>query len=660
MSVAKVKLVSIIGMNESLDEVINFCGKTESFQPDNALSFYSNTQDFKPLSTQDPHSEHIQKLKDLAIDIQKELYVKDTRKLKLSYEEIKAYLEILSAKFSDVLDKRNKINEDIMNYKRQISELEHFENFDLNLNKLFSCKYINIRFGRLPKETYSRLEDYKENPYVMFFVYTTDATHYWGMYCVPKDHAEEVDNVFSSLYFERMRLANVDFTPKAMVEELGEKIIQAQNSLKETESEVDKLWAEEKEKIIEVYSKLNEYSTYSKIRNYGAEYNGKFLIVGWIPKKNQRKFKAGLSKINAIEYDIVKPDEIPKKLPPTLLKNNFFTKPYSFFVNMYGAPNYREFDPTPFVTLTYFMLFGIMFGDVGHGFVLLLVALFLAFKGNALGKILIPCSITSMLWGCVFGSVFGFEHALDPYYERYLGLSEKPVEVMQSSTTNYILYCSAAIGATLLVCAILMNVMVCIKRGRIGKALFSPNGLAGLVFYASLLGGAVLQIVLKIPVFSNMRFIGFAIALPLVLMLFSEVLYDVVEGRGFHKPEDGWGAYIIQSFFELFESALSYLTNTVSFLRIGAYVLVHAGMLLVVSTLAEMFTPWSVGYIAILVLGNIIVIGLEALLVGIQVLRLEFYEMFSRFYDGDGIAFAPVAVERDSKKKIRKLKKAKA
>ncbi len=656
MSVAKVKVISIIGMDKYLDEVINFCGKTESFQPDDALSFYSNTEKFTSLSVKDPYAESLNYIKELSSSLNKELYTVDTRNINLSKDDARKYINELELKFREKLDKREKLNSQIANYKKQISEMEHFRGFDFTLNKLFACEYINIRFGRIPKETYSRLEDYTDNPYVMFFVYTIDATHYWGMYCVPKDHAKEVDDVFSSLYFERMRLADASFTPEELISKLNSDLAKAEDDLQKLSEELEKIWEEETSECTRVYSKLKEYSTYYKIRSFGAQYRGKFIIVGWIPQKKEAEFREGLSRINGIDFEISRAEEASHHIPPTLLKNNFFTRPYEFFVNMYGSPNYKELDPTPFVTITYFMLFGMMFGDVGHGAVLFLLAIILAIKGNALGRILIPCSITSIMWGIVFGSVFGFEHALDPFYLKYLGLNEKPVEVMESSTTNYVLYCSAAVGVILLVLAILMSIVVSIKRKRFGKALFSSNGLSGLVFYTSLISGAVLQIAAKIPLFSNVKFLGFAIILPLIFMFFSEPLSEILEGHGIRRPEDGWVGYMMQNFFELFESILSYLTNTVSFLRIGAYVLVHAGMLLVVSTLANMFAPWSLGYTLIIVAGNIIVIGLEALLVGIQVLRLEFYEMFSRFYDGDGEPFTPVVVEKTKAKIPKRVK----
>jgi V/A-type H+-transporting ATPase subunit I len=112
------------------------------------------------------------------------------------------------------------------------------------------------------------------------------------------------------------------------------------------------------------------------------------------------------------------------------------------------------------------------------------------------------------------------------------------------------------------------------------------------------------------------------------------------------RPES-WGEYFMQSFFEVFEVVLSYITNTLSFLRVGAFVLVHAGMMMVFSKLAEM--SGGLGYLIFMIMGNVIVIGLEGLLVGIQVLRLEFYEMFIRFFEGQGVAFSPVSIRNNGK-----------
>ncbi|MBQ9948203.1 MAG: ATPase, partial [Oscillospiraceae bacterium] len=108
------------------------------------------------------------------------------------------------------------------------------------------------------------------------------------------------------------------------------------------------------------------------------------------------------------------------------------------------------------------------------------------------------------------------------------------------------------------------------------------------------------------------------------------------------------GNFIIENFIDLFEAALSFLSNTMSFLRIGGFILSHAGMMLVVAQLAGTNVPdaeITVGTVITYIIGNLIVMGVEGLLVGIQILRLEFYEIFNRFYSGNGKGFRPIEIK---------------
>ena len=135
--------------------------------------------------------------------------------------------------------------------------------------------------------------------------------------------------------------------------------------------------------------------------------------------------------------------------------------------------------------------------------------------------------------------------------------------------------------------------------------------------------------------------------LPVVLIFFKEPLGKLLSRAPDWKPKK-WGEYMVQNGFELFEIMLSYVTNTMSFLRVGAYVLVHAGMMMVVFTIAQIMPGGVVGYTLMAVFGNVFVIALEGLLVGIQVLRLNFYELFSRFFEGQGRPFAPIRVSEEN------------
>ena len=134
------------------------------------------------------------------------------------------------------------------------------------------------------------------------------------------------------------------------------------------------------------------------------------------------------------------------------------------------------------------------------------------------------------------------------------------------------------------------------------------------------------------------------IALPAVLIFFKHPLTNLITHT---KPAEKVtvGNFIIENFIEMFEAALSYLSNTMSFLRIGGFIMSHAGMMLVVAQLAGGTEEITVGTVITYIIGNLIVMGVEGLLVGIQVLRLEFYEIFSRFYAGDGHSFAPIDIK---------------
>ena len=197
-----------------------------------------------------------------------------------------------------------------------------------------------------------------------------------------------------------------------------------------------------------------------------------------------------------------------------------------------------------------------------------------------------------------------------------------------------------------MVVAMLLNIYTSIRQRDLGSALFGTSGLAGMVFYCSVIAGIVCELFLGIHLMTIAYILGL-IVLPFILIFFAEPLGDLVNGEKDWQPES-WGGYIVENLFESIEVILGYVTNTMSFLRVGAFVLVHAGMMTVVFVLANTVGPeYSIGYFIVVIIGNIIVMALEALLVSIQVLRLEYYEMFSRFYSGEGRPFEPVKIKTE-------------
>ena len=268
-------------------------------------------------------------------------------------------------------------------------------------------------------------------------------------------------------------------------------------------------------------------------------------------------------------------------------------------------------------------MFGIMFGDVGQGLLLVIGGfLFYKFKKMDLGAILSLSGICSTIFGFLYGSLFGYEHILPTIWM-------KPMENIMST-----LMLSVGFGVVLIFLAMFLHIINAIKSKNWGSLLFDTNGIAGVVFYAAVISAVLLIFTGKMK--QGIGILGVFIGLPLILIGFKEPLSKLVEKQAKILP-DNKGMFFVEAFFELFEILLSYITNTISFVRIGAFALSHAGMMEVVLMLGKA-TSDHPSYL-IIILGNLLVMGLEGLIVGIQTLRLEYYEMFSRFYTGNGRKF---------------------
>lgn len=161
----------------------------------------------------------------------------------------------------------------------------------------------------------------------------------------------------------------------------------------------------------------------------GSTRPGTTTSLSWpagIPAREEKKFQTALDAIDAIEYSIESAEGDTHHTPPVTLRNARTFRPFEYFVDMYGLPRYNELDPTAFVAITFTLLFGIMFGDLGQGILVAVIGWAMwHFKQMPIGRILLPCGISSAVFGLVYGSVFGFEHVLDPMYKALFGLEEK-------------------------------------------------------------------------------------------------------------------------------------------------------------------------------------------------------------------------------------------
>ncbi len=657
MAICEMDCISIIGSMSKLDDLINTCGESGVFQPDNISNFYSSMDNFSSILEENPYTNYLVKLKntiysfgakpeDMSIDINS----KKNNKIQMSNNRIFKYVNYISSTVENLIDSKRELYAKIEKNRNELEKLRHYYGLDKSLQDILSCEYVTAHFGKIPREYYSRFDEITKKSQeqgisLIFFEYDLDKYYQWGLYFTNIEDQDEINRIFSSMHFEETFLESSDKSPYNTASELRMLSSELYKKINLIEREISEFWYSQKDKCMMVYNKLKELNTYFEIKLYAMRYNESFILVGWVPKDNIRDFKKILDKIGDLEYSLESGKNLINNSPPVKLKNKRIFEFFEFFVSTYGMPSYNELDPTPFVAITYMMLFGIMFADLGQGIVVSIVGwLMWKFKNMKLGKILIPCGISSSIFGLIFGSVFGFEHALDGFYKNILGLEDKLIDVMSPSASSLIIYIAVGIGILLLVISMMLGIVSLIKKREYGEALFSPNGVSGLVFYISVIFMLLNNLIFKLN-FVNIFYVILFLIIPLVCIMFKEILIKLLEKRSDWKP-DSWGDFISQNFFELFEVILSYVTNTMSFLRVGSFVLVHAGMMMVVFSIAEMFT--GTGYVIVLIFGNIFVIALEALLAGIQVLRLEFYEMFSRFFEGQGRAYSPVKITQEN------------
>lgn len=637
MAIAKLKLLEIEFPAEQYDSVLMKLINLDGFHPEYASKFADSVQGLSVLNRENLYADLIARMEEARDGYHLDLKCQDVDNTRINIIQADTF-------FCNVLEqvtKIEKVKEDLQQMIEEnegtISQLEHMINAEVDFDTLFSCHYLQVRFGRIPTVNLDKLQYYGAQEF-LFKTFHKGTKETYCMYMTTETKAPEIDNIFSSLYFERIHIPEfVHGTPEEALRVLKEEDETAKNYLVVLDGRIKDLFQQSIDEMNQIYSvskKLNE--TYDA-QKYVVVFGKNAAVYGFAEDKDAEKIKNEFETIEDVHVEIKPAMGDSRLTPPTKLKNNWFSRPFRMFVEMYGVPSYTDFDPTNLVAISYTFLFGMMFGDIGQGIVLSLIGYFFyKWKGMQLGAVGMRLGISSTIFGFVFGSIFGsealFEHFMEPMFLP-----------MESENTMTLLMAAIATGVILIIISIAFNIILNLKKKHWGDLLFSQNGIAGLVFYVSvLLLVANMLVGLNLPL-GGPLYIGLLIAMPVIMIFLKEPLSYKLEGEKMFPH--GFGAFFTEAFFELFEVMLTFIANTMSFLRVGGFVLSHAGMMMVVYTLAEMVaggTAITLSYLLVVVIGNAFVMCLEGMIVGIQVLRLEFYEMFSRYYEGKGKPFISI------------------
>ncbi len=635
MSISKMKLIDITSNISEMDGILEKFVTLDHVHPVLAQDIIEKVHGSTSFVAENPCQPLLQDLKEIEERFNMKLTDVELRNYDYPFSEMFQYMKDIKQQLDEEIKHISTLEKDIENYQDALTQVKHLQTLDLPLDDIFSCQFVTFRFGRLPIDSVDKLRFFQSRPFV-FQSFETDSSYAWSMYYTTDEYKREVDNIFSSLFFERIFIPDfVHGRPDEAIEVLEANIKKAKDQILMYQSEITDMAGSCSNRLSCIKGELLYLNRIFESKKYVVGLGDKFQISMFAEIEHVNYVENVFKDCKDLEFEVNEADSDKRIKPPTKLKNGWFAKPFGMFVEMYGLPAYHDLDPTPFLAWTYAILFGLMFGDLGQGFVLAILGYFMAKKkGSVLGAIGIRIGISSMIFGFLYGSVFGNETILNPFFINVLGLSDKPIHVMDSDFTMTLLIAAIAIGATLIILAIIINLITQIRKKHYVELVMSHNGIAGLLFYGFILTALTLSMGFQTNILTPVFTIPF-VFIPLILIFFKEPMERKVHG---HKMfPTGFGGFFVEGFFELFEILLSYVTNTMSFLRVGGFVLSHAGMMLVVTSLMDMVG--GTGSIFVLIFGNIFVMALEGMIVGIQVLRLQFYELFSRYYQGNGVAF---------------------
>jgi len=308
---------------------------------------------------------------------------------------------------------------------------------------------------------------------------------------------------------------------------------------------------------------------------------------------------------------------MPKEDIPVKLRHTRIFRPFELLIGAYGIPRYGTIDPTIFVAISFLIMFGAMFGDLGHGLVLSGISLFLwkskLEKVKQAGTLIFYCGVSSELFGILYGSFFGYE---------FQSLWIKPMHSIIGIFKISILF-----GVVMITGGILLNIVNAFKDRDYIKAIFDKAGLiAGVIYWAGI------ALVSKMLVSTDARFqpVYVIVFLACMGLLFLKPLAELIV----KKNREPVLTAFMESTIDMLEIVMGYLANTVSFIRIAAFALAHTGLFLSIFELSRIMKSFggTTASLIVMVLGNILIILLEGLVVSIQSLRLNYYEFFSKFF----------------------------
>lgn len=522
-----------------------------------------------------------------------------------------------------------------------IKKLNLFGSYGLDLHKLKDMQFVYAGFGIIPITSYEGFTAAMASLPEVNVTYKVDTMgkDVLVFYVASNQAKDKIDAILKNVYFRDYGL------PTEIDKDSVNKMIRYAFGLSTVVDE--ELWLERNfqktmQKKIPILLTIKEtiqyYLAMSKLKAEMAGTGKVYLFSGWIPTNALEKVRArivSLTDDKCVFLDKTATQAIEEEglFPPTKFSNPKIFKPFEFLVATYGIPNYREIDPTPFMAIGYVFMYGAMFGDIGHGIVLALIGIMAMMNKKMkvlqnFGAILVYIGISAMFFGFLYGEIFGKAGVVNPLWMS-------PAHHIMD-----ILSISIVFGTGIISMSLILSIINSILEKNYGRLFFATTGLPGLTFYWSVLAMVFMTL-------NKIAYPSYVMAIPiaaLVIIALEKHLERLFHKKGKHgHAEAEEKPNLMIGLVEVFEAVIAFVSKTVSFVRVGAFALNHGALMGVVFIIADgMKSPIS-KWIALLI-GNLFVIGVEGFIVGIQALRLQYYEFFVAFFRANGKPFEGLGI----------------
>lgn len=412
MAIEKMRLLNITGPEKELDRFIARNLLNSDLQIEDAKKIYNKgwkleyyDYDYTIQDNLKKCQELIQNLGILYREEYSNLYIENT------VSQIGTKIEHIQQVYEDLENEIELCQKDKQEKLQKIASVEKLEGIEIDIQKLYHLKYIKFRYGNIANDKLEDIREEIDKMNVCLFEIEKQPEVTWIVYVTTEEFVQNIDVFFNRQNFERVWLEEgIAGTPKEYLDKLykvmSDKSVEMQNLQKELQTLADN----GRHILLSSYRQLQTYDKINKIKKYMVhDSKNTFYLVAWLPETERNDMVKKLDMCPNIDYQIE--EKIGEK-SPTKLKNPKFIRSFESLVKMYGVPSPNEIDPTLFVALTAFLMFGFMFGDVGHGLVFFVIGILLRFRQKDAGNILVAGGISSTIFGFFYGSVFGKEDIL--------------------------------------------------------------------------------------------------------------------------------------------------------------------------------------------------------------------------------------------------------